>query len=161
MGGTKNASPEETQIMDSLLGADGYAYNKSSSTSAVTIRRLNCKTQDCHVQIKFERGNLRIAKYQKGAHNHLPPSSHIGGNVVSSSSPFPSVGTSTTAAGLNDDLLKELRSYASDLSDFNRRHGIDGNAAKVPDTIIKAAREIVRVSTLTHESTSLLESNVI
>lgn len=70
-GGTKNASPEETQIMDSLLGADGYAYNKSSSTSAVTIRRLNCKT--CHVQIKFERGNLRIAKYQKGAHNHLPP----------------------------------------------------------------------------------------
>jgi hypothetical protein len=141
-GCDKKPSIDECRIIDSCMIADGYQC--VSSTSASTIWRADCKFGDCAVQLKFQRGNQRIAKYQRGSHTHLPPSDGTSASVRTSNSGkaspryisvgqfhgqsslshrLPSVPTSTAAAGCskspNANVAKALLRYANGLKAYN------------------------------------------
>jgi hypothetical protein len=164
-GGSKKPSDDESRIIKMLTAADGYKYNTNSSTSASTIWRADCKQAGCTVQIKFERANLRLAKYQRGAHIHLPPSDVTRASTQTSNSgksrndainmgrgsllhPFSTV-IASTAAGRskspNVDLANALDHYATGVEAFFVECNIEGHATNVPQTIRYAAKNVKKV----------------
>jgi len=181
-GDSKALSESEMHIVLSLNAADRYMFNNNSSTSTTTVSREDCK--HCSVQTKIVRGNGTLSKFQRGHHNHLPPSGNSN-NTSSSHQAFnmraagygqsnqpsrvrprpPSPPGSApvpkrAAKSLNHDLHLALLDYAQRLVSFNSANGIDGPAARVPNLVRKSAKEVNRVRATQYVAFQFVQGNV-